>query len=1046
MNKHFDAVIFDLDGVITQTALAHSAAWKKMFDEFLQFYAKKQGSEFKEFTHKDDYLPFVDGKPRYKGVADFLVSRGIDLPEGTPDDAPGFNTVCALGNKKNEAFNEVLALDGVTVYPSTVSLMEELRSKGYRVGVASSSKNCEQVLKTAGLLHLVETRVDGVVSAEIGLKGKPEADIFTTAADNLGCTYDRCIVVEDAVSGVQAGRNGRFGLVLGLAREENARELLINGADIVLEDMAETSIEKMNEWFETGLESDQWSVSYHDYDPKKERSRETLLSVGNGYFGTRGAMEEMDANAVNYPGTYMAGMYNRLITKIADRDIENEDFVNCINWLPLTFRIDGGDWFDANNTKLLGIKRKLNLKNGLLCREMQFEDALGRQTQIVSERFASMDNPQLAAMRYRITPLNYNGTIEIKSGLDGKLTNQGVERYKALSSNHLEQIREGVENEKLYVLVKTNQSAHQIAAAAKHSLLQNGIAFDCKAEISTTSGQVFANYKLETKQNEAVTIEKIISLGSDKEFFIENALLSVLSLLDDSKQFDELLEESSTIWEQLWEDMDIKVTGDRLSQKLLRLHLFHLLVSVSPVNNLLDASITARGLHGEAYRGHIFWDELYILPLYDLHLPEAARSMLMYRFRRLDEARKYAKQYGYKGAMFPWQSGSDGREETQVVHLNPLTGKWGDDYSSLQRHVSLAIAYNVWDYYWITDDIDFLKEYGAEMFFDIARFWASKATLNQQSGRYEIKGVMGPDEFHEHMPGSAEGGLKDNTYTNLMVAWLFNKTKEVKEIIGDDFEEVARKMQLSSDEFEKWVQTARQLNIVFNRDGILAQYDGYFGLKELDWDYYRQKYGNVYRMDRILKAEGKSADEYKVAKQADTLMAFYNLNKDEVDKLLFDMGYELPLDYLQRNLHYYLQRTSHGSTLSRLVHARLAAMTGNQQLSWDLYQDALQSDYVDIQGGTTGEGIHAGVMAGTILITLNTFAGINYREKELHIEPNLPEDWRELSFKLNFKGVHYSFCLSKSGLKVLADANATIYVCGKMLNLEAGKMNEINLS
>ncbi len=674
------------------------------------------------------------------------------------------------------------------------------------------------------------------------------------------------------------------------------------------------------------------------------------------------------------------------------------------------------------------------------------EDALGRQTQIVSERFASMDNPQLAAMRYRITPLNYNGTIEIKSGLDGKLTNQGVERYKALSSNHLEQIREGVENEKLYVLVKTNQSGHQIAAAAKHSLLQNGIAVVCKAEISTTSGQVFANYKLETKQNEAVTIEKIISLGSDKEFFIENALLSVLSLLDDSKQFDELLEESSTIWEQLWEDMDIKVTGDRLSQKLLRLHLFHLLVSVSPVNNLLDASITARGLHGEAYRGHIFWDELYILPLYDLHLPEAARSMLMYRFRRLDEARKYAKQYGYKGAMFPWQSGSDGREETQVVHLNPLTGKWGDDYSSLQRHVSLAIAYNVWDYYWITDDIDFLKEYGAEMFFDIARFWASKATLNQQSGRYEIKGVMGPDEFHEHMPGSAEGGLKDNTYTNLMVAWLFNKTKEVKEIIGDDFEEVARKMQLSSDEFEKWVQTARQLNIVFNRDGILAQYDGYFGLKELDWDYYRQKYGNVYRMDRILKAEGKSADEYKVAKQADTLMAFYNLNKDEVDKLLFDMGYELPLDYLQRNLHYYLQRTSHGSTLSRLVHARLAAMTGNQQLSWDLYQDALQSDYVDIQGGTTGEGIHAGVMAGTILITLNTFAGINYREKELHIEPNLPEDWRELSFKLNFKGVHYSFCLSKSGLKVLADANATIYVCGKMLNLEAGKMNEINLS
>jgi trehalose/maltose hydrolase-like predicted phosphorylase len=893
---------------------------------------------------------------------------------------------------------------------------------------------------------LVETRVDGVVSAEIGLKGKPEADIFTTAADNLGCTYDRCIVVEDAVSGVQAGRNGRFGLVLGLAREENAHELLINGADIVLEDMAETSIEKLNEWFATGLEADQWSISYHDYDPKKERSRETLLSVGNGYFGTRGAMEEMDANAVNYPGTYMAGMYNRLITKIADRDIENEDFVNCINWLPLTFRIDGGDWFDANSTKLLGIKRKLNLKNGLLSREMRFEDVEGRQTQIVSERFASMDNPQLAAMRYRITPLNYNSTIEIKSGLDGKLTNQGVERYKALSSNHLEQAEEGVENEKLYVLVKTNQSGHQIAGAARHRLLINGIAVNCKAEISTATGQVFAIYKFEAKQDESVTIEKTVSLGSDKEFFIENALLSVLSLLDDPKQFDELLEESAAIWEQLWEDMDVKVTGDRLSQKLLRLHLFHLLVSVSPVNNLLDASITARGLHGEAYRGHIFWDELYILPLYDLHLPEAARSMLMYRYRRIEEARKYARQHGYQGAMFPWQSGSDGREETQVVHLNPLTGKWGDDYSSLQRHVSLAIAYNVWDYYWITEDIDFMKEYGAEMIFDIARFWASKAKLDQQTGRFEIQGVMGPDEFHEHMPGSDEGGLKDNTYTNLMVAWLFNKTKEVKNVIGNDFEQVAKRMHLSADELDTWSYMARNLNIVFNRDGILAQYDGYFKLKELDWDYYRQKYGNVYRMDRILKAEGKSADEYKVAKQADTLMAFYNLNKDEVDKLLFDMGYELPMDYLQRNLHYYLQRTSHGSTLSRLVHARLAAMTGNRKLSWELYQDALQSDYIDIQGGTTGEGIHAGVMAGTILIALNTFAGINYREKELHIEPNLPETWKQLAFKLNFKGVHYKFFITKTAVEVSADKAASIHICGKKLTLEAGKLEVVLLS
>ncbi len=188
-----------------------------------------------------------------------------------------------------------------------------------------------------------------------------------------------------------------------------------------------------------------------------------------------------------------------------------------------------------------------------------------------------------------------------------------------------------------------------------------------------------------------------------------------------------------------------------------------------------DASITARGLHGEAYRGHIFWDELFILPLYNIHFPKVAKSALLYRYHRLEAARKYAKEHGYEGAMFPWQSGSDGREETQVVHLNPLTGKWGPDFSSFQRHVSLAIAYNIWQYFHTTEDMDFMKDYGAEMFLEICRFWASKAQLDDKTGRYSIKNVMGPDEFHEKYPGSEEGGLKDNTYTNIMVVWTLSK-------------------------------------------------------------------------------------------------------------------------------------------------------------------------------------------------------------------------------------------------------------------------------
>lgn len=235
----FDAVVFDMDGVITQTALTHAAAWKEMFDEYLRKREVEHREEFREFTHAGDYLPYVDGKPRYKGVASFLESRGIEIPYGDPTDLPGMETVCGLGNRKNEAFNEVLARDGVKIYPSTLKLMKELKDAGVPMGVASSSKNCKPVLQTVDLLKFFGARVDGEVSAELGLQGKPEPDIFTTACDMLQASYRKSIVVEDAVSGVQAGSRGNFGLTLGIAREDNYDELMNNGADYVVHDLEE---------------------------------------------------------------------------------------------------------------------------------------------------------------------------------------------------------------------------------------------------------------------------------------------------------------------------------------------------------------------------------------------------------------------------------------------------------------------------------------------------------------------------------------------------------------------------------------------------------------------------------------------------------------------------------------------------------------------------------------------------------------------------------------------------------------------------------------
>ncbi len=243
---NFDAVIFDMDGVITKTAVVHSLAWKRMFDEYLLYRWNKYHEPFREFTHAGDYLSFVDGRPRYQGVEAFLNSRGITIPFGEPGDEPKKETVCGLGNRKNEFFNKVLTEDGVDIYDSTIKLIKDLLETGVRVGVATSSKNCGLILEKAGIVHLFETRVDGVVAAELGLRGKPDPDIFTTASDNLGVRYYRAVVVEDAVSGIQAGAKGKFGLVMGVARENNAHELKANGADVVVEDLSEITVDDIN--------------------------------------------------------------------------------------------------------------------------------------------------------------------------------------------------------------------------------------------------------------------------------------------------------------------------------------------------------------------------------------------------------------------------------------------------------------------------------------------------------------------------------------------------------------------------------------------------------------------------------------------------------------------------------------------------------------------------------------------------------------------------------------------------------------------------------
>ena len=1015
-------VIFDLDGVITGTARIHSLAWESMFNTFLKEYAEANSEPFVPFDPVSDYLNYVDGKPRMQGVKSFLDSRDIELPFGELDDVPSIPTVCGLGNRKNEAFTKILVEEGPEVFQSSVDLIRELRSRGIRTGVASSSRNCKLILELAKLEDLFETRVDGEVSIEMGLKGKPNPDIFTTAADNLGLHPHDCVVVEDAISGVQAGSAGNFGLVLGIAREIAGTKLKENGADIVVRDLAEITVDNLAEWFETGLKEDGWNLTYSGFDPGEEKLRETLTAVGNGYLGTRGAYEGSTASEHHYPGTYIAGVFNKLPSDVHGQTIFNNDFVNCPNWLPVEFRICCGDFIDPFEQTILSYRQNLDIQNAVMSREIVIQDNLGRISRISSSRIASMDSPHLCALQFRFTPINYSGEIEFRSAIDGRVENKGVARYSALSSDHLEHVAGDISGNGIMLHVQTGTSNYQIVTHARTGLSVSGKAVRSEKAVEFSPRYAAELFKIRLSPNQECTIDKIVAVHTSLDTDNEDPVAAGEKALASTGSFAELLEAHERAWETIWNRGDIVIDGDRFSQKALRFHIYHLMGTASPHNATLDAGMPARGLNGEAYRGHIFWDEIYILPFFTLHFPDIAKALLLYRYRRLDAARTYARENGYKGAMFPWQTADDGGEETQIVHYNPQSDTWGPDLSRNQRHVSIAVFYNTWRYVHDTGDTEFLQQYGAEMMFEIARFWAGIARHLPDSGKYHIEGVMGPDEFHEKLPGSSRDGLRDNAYTNIMVAWLLEKSVELARTLDPSVMDwLVTNISLGYDEIEEWDAICSNMHIIVTKEGILEQFDGYMSLKELDWEAYRKKYGNIHRMDRILKAEGDSPDNYKVAKQADVLMTFYALPPVEVQHILEKNGHPVPdpLKMVRDNYTYYEPRTSHGSTLSKVVHAVISSyLHDGHETAWKWFEESLKSDLKDTQGGTTQEGIHCGVMGGTIDVTVRYFAGVSFDDDILNVHPNLPERWRSLDIKILFRRSLYRILIDRERISI----------------------------
>jgi trehalose/maltose hydrolase-like predicted phosphorylase len=771
----------------------------------------------------------------------------------------------------------------------------------------------------------------------------------------------------------------------------------------------------------------QFTLAYDSFEPAEEGLREALTSTGNGYFCTRGAAEWEDADDVHYPGTYAHGCYNRETTMMGGHPVLNEDLVNLPNWLVLKLRIEGEEPIGLGNVEVLSYRHELDIRNAVVSRTLRFRDRADRETTLRSRRFVSMGRMHQAALEWTIAPENWSGCVEVVTALDGRVTNRGVARYRELEGRHLDPISPRTFGPEVIALkCRTRQSELYVSEAARTQVFQNGQKIEVDRDLYQTGDYIQQVLSFEVEAGRETRVEKLVAFYTSLDRAISEPLGNAGRSVLRYPPFGQALEDHAMAWDELWRRCDLSLPHKERTQLLLRFHISHVLQVCSRHTVHHDAGVPARGLNGEAYRGHIFWDELYIYPFLNFRLPEITRELLMYRYRRLGEARAAARDAGYRGAMYPWQSGSDGKEETQVVHLNPLSGRWEPDLSHNQRHVSAAIFYNVWHYFQATGDVEFMQDYGAEMMLEIARFWSSIAQFNPERDRYEIHGVMGPDEFHEKYPDAAEGGLRNNAYTNVLVAWIAGTAQKVLELLTESRRDaLTAKLGLGEDEVGRWDDMSRKMFVPFHGDGIISQFEGYEDLEELDFEAYRAKYGNIQRLDRILRAEGDDPDRYKLAKQADTVMLFFLFAEYELRGLLERLGYPYTADTARKNIEYYDARTSHGSTLSFIAHAAVMADL-DPEGSWERFMVALESDVGDVQGGTTKEGIHMGVMSGTLDLVQRAYLGSEIRDGVLYFRPRETERLDGLTLSMRFRGMPIQVSLAGSELSVAAQSDPFI--------------------
>lgn len=728
-------------------------------------------------------------------------------------------------------------------------------------------------------------------------------------------------------------------------------------------------------------EKELW-LKEENYSPVYAKKTESVFAQCNGYFGVRAS--HAFPTLEDQRGMFVAGVFNRAYPE------EVTELVNAPDLTAVELFLNG-EKISLDTHKPEQYLRRLNIRTGELREKFICTGREGLRVQVEVRRFASMEKEHLFAQQFSVTPLN--GTLEegeLITGIDGRQTNSGVSHFRKVDcrvyDKRFMETSGTLENDVLTILS-----------------LGQGVQRE-PAKFVLKRRSIFGRYQFAAAEGTTWTFEKFSYIQKKED---GKELRFRQDFLDQCGRngYEEELKIHQAKMEKLWDEASIKIKGAGTEEEAAIAFAQYHLMGMMPWNTS-SCSIAAKGLTGEGYKGHVFWDtEIFMLSFFQYTFPEAAKHLLEYRYRGLEGARIKAAQYGYRGAMYPWETAKTGQEETPLyAALNIHTGKANKVWSGIkEHHVTADIAYAVWQYYSMTGDWDFMERCGCEILFEAAEFWASRACWEEKKNCYVIKDIIGPDEYTEH--------VDNNAYTNYM-AWicLSMAVKLYERMLGEKgrtYQRLEEKLQLSR-RAEEWKAVGEKLYLpVPNREGIIPQDDTFLGKARIP---NIEKYRNSpVKQSVLLDYSRDEVVDMQVLKQADVVMLL-NLFPHWFDR-----------EIVKKNVLFYEERTIHDSSLSYCAHAQACAAIGESRLAWKFFEKALVID-LDESPGDSAEGVHAASLGGIWNCVIGGFAGVSFEKNRLQIEPRLPGHWEEMSFSIHVRGSRIFVNINKKGVHLQKEA------------------------